>query len=1466
MGKLYLLHLHFFFIITSSVYGFSTTDKSNFSTNKDYKSLILPPNVDFNFTNDGTCSGTPVTFNPVVSGNTPFTYKWDFGDGSTSTNSNPSHLFNAVGCGFQNFSVSLTVTDVNGDSNTVTKVISVKQKPDLKFGNANAPGSLKPFERCGDNNSNPKYSISVANNSASIGCITSYNVDWGDGNSETNVVFPKTHEYQKLGSFNMVITAIGNNSCSNSITYVVKNSNNPIGALIAPGNTINLCIPVDPMQFAIGSWGLNPSDTQYYVNYGDGTSDTYSQAQLESSIYYNAANPKASLNFPIPHKFIRANCDTGGSLVVLTINNVSCGTSTSLTAGPIIILDVPKPSFNVQSIACVNAAVHFSNTTYAGYTNNCSTVNVYTWDFGDGSTSKDVNPYHVYSAPGTYTIKLNATTPCGVGIETTRTICVEPVLQPNFTFDNACASTNLQINNTTDTSFSCGTESYYWDVTSYYEGYCGKESVPGLGRGQWNFANGTNSWSKDPIFNFTMPGTYYVRLTTRNSCGLEREIIKAIPVKKPPVTTLKPISDFCNSATINPVGTVEETCSPSSEITYLWSFPGGTPSTSTLLNPGPINYTVSGNYVATFSVSNSCGTTTKTAPFSVDLVLSPVIKDKTLKICSGNSFQVTPVTNGIDNVPARTTYVWSTPVVSPAGAVTGASAEFSPRTNISQYLINNTANPATVTYTVSPISKVCPGPNFTITVTVDPLIKVIETTKNSTCFGANDASITINVTGGIPFVTATPYTFSWTGPNGFISTDKDIANLKPGGYTLRVIDNGNCPFTKTYYFSEPGLFQFSGSKNDITCFGSNNGSIYLSTSGGTQPYTYVWTKDGNPYTATTGSPNNLGPGVYGVTITEVNNCNILTGSYEIIEPPLLKVKLESQVDILCYGYYTGEINVSTTGGRFTETSPGVFNYRYSWTGPNGFRSNLQNLKNLAAGTYDLTVTDNSNCTDKLQVVLLQNDEIRLNYSKTEIACYNYANASITINSITGGVPFATGDPYIIKWSNLGTGLVQNNLSAGTYIITITDALGCPKVFPIVIDNAPVFTINPDVKNVSCFGANDGHIRLNLVGGKAPVSLVWDDNSTAGIERNNIGPGKYSVTITDGKACVIKETFIIIEPLLLEIRADVLNPLDCVDANTGEINLVVTGGLPPFTYTWSNGAKTEDLTKIPPGTYAVTVTDANGCKKSEEWKITRFDQLTPTIEVLTDFDCNTKYVHQTYVGHVKGGIPPYTLSWSDGVVSGPNNEIMNTENNGLIIFSVTDSFGCTANFPYNVNKPVLGIANYSTGSFAKDVYDLYSIYDPILFTNLATGDFTNISWDFGDGNFSNEESPKHIYTREGTYTIKQTVTYPFGCQYSYTSTIVVEKGYSLVMPNAFTPNNDGYNDTFAPVFLGLENITLDVYDTWGGIVYSETGKNISGWNGQIKNHPAENGNYYFKITAKTFYNHTVTEKGAFTLLK
>lgn len=405
----------------------------------------------------------------------------------------------------------------------------------------------------------------------------------------------------------MVITAIGSSGCNNSISYIVKNSNNPAGALFTPGNTTNFCAPGTPINFAISSWALNTSDTSYLVNYGDGSSRTYTQAELESSPYYNASNPVASQNFPIPHSYTSANCPSG-SMVTLTITN-SCN-NTNSSVGPIIVLDKPTVRFSSPSIACVNSSVFFSNNTAAGFTNNCSTEGVYTWDFGDGTPkSNAVSPSHAYSSPGNYTITLDAVTSCGVGVRYSKTICVEPVLLPNFTFGNACVNSNTPITNTTDTRDACGPQLYEWSVISYYDPYCKNIN------GSWFFTAGTGSNSKNPVINYSLPGNYTLRLITENSCGIRNSISKIIEVKKPPTISLDPISNFCNSATINPIGKIVEYCGPSSDLSYSWSFPGGSPSSYTSLNPGPINYTTSGNYTATFSVITSCGTVTRSQTF-----------------------------------------------------------------------------------------------------------------------------------------------------------------------------------------------------------------------------------------------------------------------------------------------------------------------------------------------------------------------------------------------------------------------------------------------------------------------------------------------------------------------------------------------------------------------------------------------------------------------------------------------------------------------------------------------------------------------------------------------------------------------------------------------------------------------------------------------------------------------------------
>lgn len=721
---------------------------------------------------------------------------------------------------------------------------------------------------------------------------------------------------------------------------------------------------------------------------------------------------------------------------------------------------------------------------------------------------------------------------------------------------------------------------------------------------------------------------------------------------------------------------------------------------------------------------------------------------------------------------------------------------------------------------------------------------------SSSCFGASNASIAIQFAGGYA-----PYEVEWSGPNGFTALTQTISNLAPGIYTLSITDAGGCPITNSYTITEPhDLVIAIDLEKNITCFGDADGAIALTISGGTSTYTYSWTKDGVPF-ATTQDLFNLSPGVYVVSVSDSNNCGPKTATFTITEPPVLSLNLASQTNVLCFGEATGAIHVSVTGG-----TPGISGYTFAWVGPNGFSSGNPNLTAILAGTYNLIVTDNSGCFKNVSVTISQPSEVLIAVATTEITCYGANNASITL-TLSGGVA-----PYQILWSNLGGGTFQDNLSAGDYTITVTDANGCPKIILVNIPEAPIFTTNPVAVNISCFGAQNGSINLNIIGGIAPVSLVWNDSAVAGNVRNNLGPGTYTVTITDGKPCQITRTFIILEPQALVLTGNIINAFACNDANSGSINLLVAGGTPPFQYAWSNGVTTEDLNGIPAGNYAVTVTDASGCSKSAQFSISRPAPITIGVVTETISNCDTKVVRQKFVAQVSGGIPPFVYHWSSGTVSGTTTNTMHTTQNGMVILTVTDALGCHANYTFDVNMPALGNASYTSGSIAYSTYGSYSIIDPIQFTNTATGDYISVSWNFGDGIFSNEENPVHSYVTEGAYVVTQTVTYAYGCVSTYVITLIVNKGYDLIMPNGFTPNQDGINDYFGPIFLGLNPVGLHVYDTWGELIYSEQGETIQGWNGQVKGQNAENGNYFYKVSAKTFYGTSITKEGPFVLIK
>lgn len=1637
-----LLNIGFIFFISISFTSVSKLGEVFIKLTKEASnpSFVMAPVVDFSFFNNHACSGEMVLFRSTASGIGTLDYAWDFGDGRTSTQPNPVHTFEAVGCGPDvNFTVSLTVTDSNG-ATTVSHVVTVKRRPYINFIDVNG-GLGTPFENC--NIGGADYLLTVGLDPNSDTCVTSYSVDWGDGNTNTNVTFPFTHTYTNEGSFEMVITGIGANGCISQRTYTVSNSSNPQGGIVTPGGTVFLCLPAHPLDFAISNWGANPPETVYNVDYGDGTIISLDQNQMEASVYYNPANPAASSNYPIPHTYTVSNCPNPDYFVTLNIIT-ACGTS-HLTAGPISVYQKPEVSFIIPDVNCVNVPIPITNTSDFGYTLNCETTAAWFWDMGDGTTYSDFEPVHFYTAPGIYTISLYAQNHCGITQTITHEICIETPLTPEFSMTNneGCVLYNTVVSNTTTIVDSCSEPVFGW-VINYTPEFCGTANGA-------NFINGTDASSDVAEIEFTTPGRYEIILEGTNACGTSSSIAQEVIVKAPPEVAIEPIDYICGlGTTLAPIATVTS-CSPET-LTYNWSLDVGvSPTDWEFVNgTGPNSefpeisfYTIS-NYILSLEVTNSCGTTlateeilfsevpsltntditqeicsgaltdeiifnsnnpatnyawTGTSPtnnvsgfipsgssnsipphlltlnsgisgtvtytvipylveecpgepivFTITVNQSPTIitqplgaayclgdtildlevevengvgvpnyqwysnttndtvgatpvgtnsstlvvpnvdisvyyyyciitfpeggcgaimtdivaiiinqipeiSDYEITICSEESFLIIPDDSNGDIVPSNVTYTWPTPIVNPPGAIVGAVAQLTPTTSITQSLENTTNNPATVTYTITPNSENCIGEPFEVVVTVSPSIVVDTIVTNSTCFGLNDGSIEITVSGGMPFSGSPPYSIIWTGPNGFTSADEHIFNLEPGDYDLEITDEGICVYFETIPITEPEELAFDNvffDPDTISCFGANDGSISIDVVGGTMPYVYSWTKDGLPF-SNEEDLSDLGPGVYEVTVTDENNCGPITQSFILEEPPLLQVTLSTQTNVLCFGAATGAITIDVSDGR-----PG---YTFEWSGPDGFISNDQNIDNLFAGTYTVVVTDSSGCEVTQTFVITQNDELTLDVSLTQVACYGDNDGTITIHDISGGV-----GPYSVTWSNFGTGMVQTDLSPGLYTITITDSLNCSKSFTYEIEEVPIFLIDPVVTQITCKGANDGRIVLNFQGGVPPISVVWNDNATAGIERNNLGPGIYTVTITDAVPCVIQESFTIVEASELELSAEVFDALDCVNANSGGIELTISGGTPPYDVVWSNGATTEDLQNIPPNTYQVTVTDANACRTEGSWEVHRPQPLEVEVQDQTSIDCEAQVVVRTFTATAHGGVPPYRFTWSSGIVSGANSEIMTTTASGLVTLEVIDSRECRATHSFDVEIPSLGNATFDATSFGYENYGIFAMLDPIQFINRSTGDYQNVSWDFGDGNFSIEENPVHTYQREGTYIVTLTVYYPFGCQFIHTMVLVIEKGYNLIMPNAFTPNDDGINDFFGPEYIGLKNLELSIYDTWGSLIYSESGDVIRGWNGKIKGEQAENGNYYYVFRARTIFNEAIEKKGAFTYIK
>lgn len=533
---------------------------------------------------------------------------------------------------------------------------------------------------------------------------------------------------------------------------------------------------------------------------------------------------------------------------------------------------------------------------------------------------------------------------------------------------------------------------------------------------------------------------------------------------------------------------------------------------------------------------------------------------------------------------------------------------------------------------------------------------------NVSCFGTNTGAVNVSVWGGSP-----PYSYSWdSGQNS-----QDINSVSSGTYTLTITDNKGCTRVETYNITQPTPLIATMSSTDVLCNGDATGSVNVSPSGGTAPYTYSWQNSSSVLVETSSSLNNVNADIYQVTVTDARGCTFTIS--ETISEPTLLVLNANVTDVSCNGGSDGEIDLIVSGG--------VGPYTYSWTNsvPNSI-GNIQDLFGISAETYTVVVTDANGCSKTLSREVKQPlIPISVDVESFDVLCFGENTGSINL-TVNGGTP-----PYTFSWSNGESTKDVSNLLAGNYTYTVIDDNGCPYNGNVVINQpSQPIAVTEVITDVNCFGESNGSIDLTVSGGTPGYTFKWSNSSfqlsTTNEDLINYIADDYRYEITDANGCKAIDTLTISEPPLLTSEISGVDIL-CHGGDNGSVNLTVNGGVSPYIYSWNNGAVSQNLVNLTAGVYEVLITDSQGCETINAIELTEpSDSLEYEYEVV-HVKCNDGIDGEIEL-HVSGGTLPYDIGWSNG----ETNSIIDELTAGYYEFIVTDNNGCIISDSIEIVQP------------------------------------------------------------------------------------------------------------------------------------------------------------------------------------
>ena len=703
-------------------------------------------------------------------------------------------------------------------------------------------------------------------------------------------------------------------------------------------------------------------------------------------------------------------------------------------------------------------------------------------------------------------------------------------------------------------------------------------------------------------------GTYFCTVTDANGCTFVSATVNVTEPLLPLGATSSQTNVNCNggsdgTATVNPVG-------GTAPYSWLWSIGSQTTQTATSLPAGTYNCVVTDANLCTFTQS-----VTITQPVAALLATAVITSNYNGQdiSCNGANDGIAEAF-GTDGTPPYSV-VWSNSTTSliatslSSGTYTATITDDNGCTQVSNPITLNdppaltgtitttdascnnlndgtaTANPVggTPGYTYSwsnsattqTATSLLAGP-YTCTVTDAngcpfniPAATVSQPTSltlsvgslsNVSCFGGSDGSATVVPSGG-----TAPYTYLWqNGQN--TQTVTGLSNNTTTGYSCTVTDANGCTESVTVFISEPSAALDAASTSSIvSCFGGNDGTATVVPTGGTGPYTYLWS-DGQ----ITGQATTLSAGTFTCTVTDANGCTFPV-SVTVNEPPVALTNNPTTItDVQCFGQSNGGATVFPTGG--------VPPYNFSWTGPfpsTTIIGSTSSISNVVSGVYVCNVTDGAGCLLPIQVTI--NEPTQIGFSLPIVfnnpSCPNTNTGDATVVPI-GGVG---GFTYL--WSggaaNGQISATASALPAGTYTCTVTDANGCSPAsatIPVTLVDPPSINVSVFPVPVSCNGGATGSISISVSGGtqfslpSEPYHYLWS-NSTTTSTNSSLIAGTYNCQITDANGCVANTGAIVITEPSTSLSASIINIVDesCAGLDDGSLEVVAVGGTLTYNY-------------------------------------------------------------------------------------------------------------------------------------------------------------------------------------------------------------------------------------------------------------------------------------------------------------